>query len=89
MMSTEIEPIYEFGPPHPTTILNCKYCVEAEDKQTRPGLVCVDCGSFVHLTCLQRPGTPGDLVCDVFFDFICESCSRDKCEVFNRNKFPW
>ncbi|KAJ0182821.1 hypothetical protein K1T71_002190 [Dendrolimus kikuchii] len=88
-MSIKTEPTYEFEPQHTSTAVNCKYCTETEDKQIRPGLICERCGAFVHLVCLQRPGTPGDLVCDVFFDFICENCSPDKSEVFNRNKFPW
>ncbi|KAG6445962.1 hypothetical protein O3G_MSEX004189 [Manduca sexta] len=67
----------------------CKYCKEEESKQYRPGLVCGTCSCFVHLSCLQRPGTPGDFVTDVFFDFICEDCAPNKSEVFTRNKFPW
>lgn len=67
----------------------CKYCNEPENKQDRPGLICESCICFVHLDCLRRPGTPGDLACDVFFDFTCEDCSEDKREVFTRNKFPW
>ncbi|CAB3239498.1 unnamed protein product [Arctia plantaginis] len=67
----------------------CKYCNEAENKQDRPGLICDSCICFVHLTCLRRPGTPGDFACDVFFDFNCEDCSPDKMETFTRNRFPW
>ncbi|XP_028034171.1 cysteine-rich protein 2-binding protein [Bombyx mandarina] len=68
---------------------NCVYCNEEEDKQLQPGLVCESCFCFVHLKCLRNAGTPGDFVCDVFFDFTCEDCSSDKLEVFVRNKFPW
>lgn len=67
----------------------CKYCNEAENKQDRPGLICDSCICFVHLSCLRRPGTPGDFACDVFFDFTCEDCSTDKLESFTRNRFPW
>ncbi|XP_047985402.1 cysteine-rich protein 2-binding protein [Leguminivora glycinivorella] len=70
-----------------TTI--CKYCNEPEDKQYRPGLICDTCICFVHLTCLRRQGTPGDLACDVFFDFTCEECSPNHKELFSRNRFPW
>ncbi|XP_063616973.1 cysteine-rich protein 2-binding protein isoform X2 [Cydia splendana] len=70
-----------------TTI--CKYCNEPENKQYRPGLICDTCICFVHLTCLRRQGTPGDLACDVFFDFTCKECSPNKKEVFSRNRFPW
>ncbi|KOB64778.1 putative cysteine and glycine-rich protein 2 binding protein [Operophtera brumata] len=66
----------------------CKYCNEAEDKQNRPGLLCYGCMNFVHLTCLRRPGTPGDFACDVFFEYTCESCSQDKMESFVRYKIP-
>ncbi|XP_060806857.1 cysteine-rich protein 2-binding protein [Amyelois transitella] len=67
----------------------CKYCEELENKQDKPGLVCKVCLNFVHLSCLRRPGTPGDFACDVFFEFTCEDCSPGKKEVFERNKFPW
>ncbi|XP_075991155.1 ada2a-containing complex component 2 [Anticarsia gemmatalis] len=67
----------------------CKYCNEAENKQDRPGLICESCICFVHLSCLRRPGTPGDFACDVFFDFTCEDCSPDKKESIARNRFPW
>ncbi|KAJ2940743.1 hypothetical protein O0L34_g14854 [Tuta absoluta] len=70
-----------------TTI--CKYCNTPEDKQENPGLICENCISFIHLSCLRRPGTPGDFACDVFFDFTCADCSPDKKEVFTRNRFPW
>ncbi|KAL0851615.1 hypothetical protein ABMA28_007393 [Loxostege sticticalis] len=67
----------------------CKYCNEPENKQDRPGLICESCICFVHLSCLRRPGTPGDFACDVFFDFTCEDCSPTNKEIFKRNKFPW
>ncbi|KAI5632058.1 acetyltransferase (GNAT) family domain-containing protein [Phthorimaea operculella] len=67
----------------------CKYCNTPEDKQENPGLICENCICFVHLSCLRRPGTPGDFACDVFFDFTCADCSPDKKEVFTRNRFPW
>ncbi|CAH0724479.1 unnamed protein product, partial [Brenthis ino] len=67
----------------------CKYCSEPENKQDRPGLVCDTCTCFVHLSCLKRPGTPGDFACDVFFDFTCADCSQNSEEVLRRNKFPW
>ncbi|KAG7311052.1 hypothetical protein JYU34_003909 [Plutella xylostella] len=68
---------------------DCKYCNEAEDKQYRPGLICQNCICFVHLKCLLRPGTPGDFEGDVFFEFTCADCSKDKKEVFKRTRFPW
>ncbi|KAM3960927.1 ada2a-containing complex component 2 [Aphomia sociella] len=67
----------------------CKYCNEPENKQDKPGLICITCLCFVHLSCLRRPGTPGDFACDVFFEFTCEDCSSEKKEIFIRNKFPW
>ncbi|XP_053615955.1 cysteine-rich protein 2-binding protein [Plodia interpunctella] len=67
----------------------CKYCEELENKQDKPGLVCKTCLNFVHLSCLRRPGTPGDFACDVFFDFVCEDCTPERKELFKRNKFPW
>nr|XP_026492671.1 cysteine-rich protein 2-binding protein [Vanessa tameamea] len=67
----------------------CKYCNEPENKQDRPGLICDTCICFVHLSCLRRQGTPGDFVCDVFFDFTCADCSTDSEEQFWRNRFTW
>ncbi|XP_045524206.1 cysteine-rich protein 2-binding protein isoform X1 [Pieris brassicae] len=67
----------------------CKYCNEPEDKQYRPGLICESCICFVHLTCLKRAGTPGDLSGDVFFDYTCEDCSAEKEEIFKRTKILW
>ncbi|XP_063826870.1 cysteine-rich protein 2-binding protein [Ostrinia nubilalis] len=68
---------------------NCKYCEQPECKQDSPGLTCEVCSCFVHLSCLRRPGTPGDFACDVFFDFTCYECSPTHQEIFKRNKFPW
>ncbi|RVE54519.1 hypothetical protein evm_001004 [Chilo suppressalis] len=67
----------------------CKYCNLPENKQDNPGLICQTCICFVHLSCLRRPGTPGDFACDVFFHYTCEECSPSKKELFYRNKFPW
>ncbi|CAH0592107.1 unnamed protein product [Chrysodeixis includens] len=75
--------------PEPIMNTTCKYCNEPESKQDRPGLICESCICFVHLSCLRRPGTPGDFACDVFYDFTCQDCSPDKKEVFTRNRFPW
>ncbi|XP_072947619.1 cysteine-rich protein 2-binding protein [Epargyreus clarus] len=67
----------------------CKYCNEVENKQEKPGLICLSCKSLVHLTCLKRQGTPGDFTGDVFFDFACVDCSANGEECFVRNKMPW
>ncbi|CAG4950647.1 unnamed protein product [Parnassius apollo] len=67
----------------------CKYCIKPENKQDKPGLTCINCNRFIHLTCLKRPGTPGDFSCDVFFEFTCSECSDNGEEVFDRKKFPW
>ncbi|XP_068626195.1 cysteine-rich protein 2-binding protein [Battus philenor] len=67
----------------------CKYCVKPESKQDKPGLRCESCNGFVHLTCLKRPGTPGDFACDVFFEFTCAECSDSTEEVFTRKRFLW
>lgn len=71
------------------TPIVCKYCQQPENKQYKPCLVCEKCKCAVHLICLRRPGTPGDIDGDVFFDFTCLECSPTKEELFERNKFPW
>ncbi|CAK1544359.1 unnamed protein product [Leptosia nina] len=67
----------------------CKYCNHPEDKQTQPGLICENCFCFVHVTCLKTSGTPGHISGDVFFDFVCQDCSANNEETFNRNKIQW
>lgn len=67
----------------------CSYCsalIESDDF-----LDCSICASSVHIKCLKRPGTPGDLLGDVFFTFTCCKCSTldGKQEQFVRQKLPW
>lgn len=67
----------------------CSYCsalIESDDF-----LDCSVCKSSVHTKCLKRPGTPGDLLGDVFFIFTCCNCStlEGKPEQFVRQKLPW
>ncbi|XP_055837948.1 cysteine-rich protein 2-binding protein [Episyrphus balteatus] len=67
----------------------CSYCsavIESDDF-----LDCTVCHSNVHIKCLKRPGTPGDLLGDVFFIFTCTNCStlEGKQEEFVRQKLPW
>lgn len=52
-------------------------------------LLCSVCNEYVHINCLKKPGTPGDLLGDVFFEFTCIKCSRCGKEVFIRQKLPW
>uniref|UniRef100_A0A1A9UMT0 N-acetyltransferase domain-containing protein n=1 Tax=Glossina austeni TaxID=7395 RepID=A0A1A9UMT0_GLOAU len=37
-------------------------------------LHCQQCQRDVHIKCLKRASTPGDLFGDVFFDFVCYKC---------------
>ncbi|XP_055917414.1 cysteine-rich protein 2-binding protein [Eupeodes corollae] len=67
----------------------CSYCsalIESDDF-----LDCTVCNSSVHIKCLKRPGTPGDILGDVFFIFTCTNCSmlEGKLEQFVRQKLPW
>lgn len=38
---------------------------------------------------MKRPGTPGDIIGDVFFKFRCSNCTDDGKEVFTRIRLPW
>lgn len=67
--------------------IKCRYCdapAIIEDN-----LNCQICKNLVHVHCLKRPGTPGDLVGDIFFDFQCIHCTQDGKEIFIRKKLPW
>ena len=65
----------------------CLYCfLEIENDNY---LFCLDCKKNVHISCLKRPGTPGDLLGDVFFEFKCSHCTDDGKEEFVRTQLPW
>lgn len=66
---------------------HCVYCLLRVDGDSF--LHCQDCDKDVHITCLKRPGTPGDIVGDVFFEFRCSHCTDDGKEVFERVHLPW
>lgn len=66
---------------------HCLYCLLRVEGDNY--LHCRDCDKDVHITCLKRPGTPGDIVGDVFFDFRCSHCTDDGKEVFDRRHLPW
>lgn len=65
----------------------CGYC--ESPAIVEDNLICLICKSNIHITCLKRPGTPGDLIGDIFFDFKCSNCTADGKEVFIRKKLPW
>ncbi|XP_013177178.1 PREDICTED: cysteine-rich protein 2-binding protein isoform X1 [Papilio xuthus] len=88
-MEVEVNNTVEFSNTDIKPSIFCKYCLNPENKQDNPGLRCENCNSFVHLTCLRRPGTPGDFACDVFFEFVCAECSGNNEEVFERKRFQW
>lgn len=67
---------------------HCVYCLLRVDPSEN-FLHCLDCNKDVHITCLKRPGTPGDIVGDVFFKFRCSHCTDDGKEVFDRQHLPW
>ncbi|XP_055371862.1 cysteine-rich protein 2-binding protein [Condylostylus longicornis] len=64
----------------------CYYCEEKIKCENI--LQCNQCLKSFHIKCLKRPGTPGDLCGDVFFDFTCIRCSPLE-EIFVRKKIPW
>lgn len=66
---------------------HCLYCLLRVDGDNF--LHCKDCDKDVHITCLKRPGTPGDIVGDVFFEFRCSHCTDDGKEEFERIRLPW
>lgn len=66
---------------------DCNYCngiIENDDY-----LNCNICKLFVHIKCLNNTGTPGDILGDVFFEFVCSNCSPDGNESFDRIALPW
>lgn len=65
----------------------CIYCIKSS--VVEDCLTCLVCSRNVHLKCLKRPGTPGDLSGDIFFEFKCINCTPDHKEVFVRKKLPW
>lgn len=67
---------------------NCFYC-QINILRTEDYLTCTLCGLDFHIKCLKRPGTPGDFLNDIFFDFTCIFCSSDGKEVFVRHKLGW
>lgn len=66
---------------------DCLYCLGRVEGDSC--LQCMDCSKFVHIKCLKRPGTPGDILGDVFFQFRCNYCTDDGLEVFTRTQIPW
>ncbi|KAI9584007.1 cysteine-rich protein 2-binding protein [Glossina fuscipes] len=52
--------------------IECTYCLSRinDDNYLR----CQQCQRDVHIKCLKRASTPGDLFGDVFFDFVCQKC---------------
>ena len=68
-------------------LILCNYCnlkIVNDDY-----LLCCHCDKNIHIKCLKRPGTPGDLFGDVFFTFTCIDCSNTGKEVFLREKMTW
>lgn len=64
----------------------CYYCNCAKD-----GVVvfhCTSCKHWVHISCL-RSGPPSSILCDNYYDFLCESCGPGRQEKFTRKKLTW
>lgn len=72
--------------------VNCLYC-----GQRTPGfrdescLKCNDCDSFVHFNCLTENVRISEciLLGDVFYKFICKSCSPSGLEIVSKEKLAW
>ena len=69
------------------SIKPCAYCKRVIDNDDY--LNCNNCKMFVHIKCLKNSGTPGDILGDVFFKFLCSNCSPDRSESFERIAIPW
>lgn len=65
----------------------CNYCTEVIDNDDY--LNCNICKLYIHINCLNNSTTPGDILGDVFFDFVCAHCSPDGSETFERIALPW
>ncbi|KAH8391933.1 hypothetical protein KR215_009992, partial [Drosophila sulfurigaster] len=73
----------------------CSYCQNAIEDDNY--LECKKCEQPVHIKCLPHASTPGDLLGDVFFDFMCIQCVRMEYtggkeapkERFVRQRIPW
>ncbi|XP_037048827.1 cysteine-rich protein 2-binding protein [Bradysia coprophila] len=64
----------------------CNYCHKVIDNDDY--LNCNICKLYIHINCLNN-STPGDLLGDVFFEFVCSDCSPDGNESFERIALPW
>ncbi|KAJ6634465.1 Cysteine-rich protein 2-binding protein [Pseudolycoriella hygida] len=66
---------------------NCKHCRSVIN--TDDYLSCEVCKFSIHIICLKNFGTPGDILGDVFFKFVCADCSSNSIECFERIHLPW
>lgn len=65
----------------------CNYCNNLLESNEH--LECIKCNKYFDTKCLKRPGTPGNLVGDIFFQFTCINCSPNQTEEFVRIRIPW